>query len=84
MTGSVCQVCGSLPEISEKELKQRQGELEKIELENLKKRIMEQRKKTTSYELLVELGKQAGYKNPHFWAKKVLEGRKKKYASKSS
>jgi len=75
---SVCPACGSAPEISKREIQQREGELEAIEAEALKKRRTQERKNAPDLHSLIKLGQSRNYKNPHYWAQKVYDARIRK------
>lgn len=72
--GRICPFCGNDNGKTKKEIEQDK----QIELEKIKK--IEKRKQgmARDYKSLVELGKSRGYKNPGFWAKKIIESRTKK------
>jgi hypothetical protein len=42
-----------------------------------KKKARQEQGRADSFEALVQLGKQRGYKNPAFWAAQVMRGRKR-------
>ena len=63
----VCPGCGTAHAPTDREVRQAEGEL--VELQR------RERKSTHSLTSLVALGISRGYKNPTYWAKKVMEGR---------
>ena len=72
----ICPYCGHNNKKTKKQIEnEKQEELEKIEQMEKQKKKKEQGM-AQSYEALVKLGQQRGYKNPRFWAKKILESRK--------
>ena len=81
-TAPSCPFCGAEYPLSPRELKAHQDiELARINAEELK-RLEEEKKKlrreqgrAQSFEELVALGRQRGYKNPAFWAAQVIRGR---------
>ena len=69
----ICPYCGFDNHKTRKQL-----EIEKeAELEQIKKIERRQQGMARDLNSLVELGKKRGYKNPYFWAKKILESRQK-------
>jgi superfamily II DNA or RNA helicase len=76
-TASICPYCGYNNGKTKREIEQeRQVELEKIEQLEKKKERMEQGRAKTLQELIA-IGKARGYKSPYWWARKVLNSRKK-------
>lgn len=76
-TQPACPYCGAAYKPTAKEIAQREGELAEIErIASQKSARVEQGRARTMAEL-ISIGKARGYKNPHFWATKVLSGRKK-------
>jgi len=76
MTGNKCQYCGNEPEISQKELKIKQGELQKVELENLKKQTRKEQGNARTLEQLLQIAKERGFRKG--WAYNVYNSRVKK------
>jgi superfamily II DNA or RNA helicase len=74
-----CPECGGEPALSRKELKKIEGELQQINAAKARIAVANERKKATSLEELMALGKSRGYKNPYYWAQCVLNGRQGKY-----
>lgn len=71
----ICPYCGHDNKKTTKEIEnEKQEELEKIETIEKKKKKREQGL-AQSYEALVKIGYERGYKNPKFWAKKIIESR---------
>ena len=83
-TAPTCPYCGAEYPLHPRELQEHEAiELARITAEEMA-RIEEQKKaarveqgRAQSFEDLVKLGRQRGYKNPAFWAAKVLRGRKR-------
>ena len=83
-TAPKCPFCGSEYPLSPREIQAKQEiELQRITAEEAAK-IAEAKKKSrieqgraNTFEELVRLGKQRGYKNPAFWASQVMRGRKR-------
>lgn len=76
-TKPVCPYCGFNNGKTRAQIKQEQ-EAEMLKIEEMERK--KERKEVgmcQSFSQLVALGKKRGYKNPAFWAKKILEGRKK-------
>ena len=83
-TAPVCPFCGAEYPLHSREIKAREEiELQRITAEETAKIEAEKKKarmeqgRADSFEALVQLGKQRGYKNPAFWAAQVMRGRKK-------
>lgn len=83
-TAPKCPFCGSEYPLHPREIQAKQEiELQRITAEEIA-RVNEAKKKSrieqgraNSFEELVRLGKQRGYKNPAFWAAQVMRGRKR-------
>lgn len=83
-TAPVCPFCGADYPLHPREIQAKQDiELQRISAEEAL-RVAEAKKKSrieqgraASFEELVRLGKQRGYKNPAFWAAQVMRGRKR-------
>lgn len=72
----ICPFCGFDNGKTKREIEQEQ----KIELERItrleKEEKIAERKKAQTFEELVALGKERGYKNPSYWAMRVIQGRR--------
>ena len=83
-TAPKCPFCGSEYPLHPREIQAKQDiELQRISAEEAE-RVAEAKKKSrieqgraNTFEELVRLGKQRGYKNPAFWAAQVMRGRKR-------
>ena len=83
-TAPICPFCGTDYPLHPREIKAHEEiELARITAEEAEK-VAEQKKaarkeqgRANSFEELVRLGKERGYKNPAFWASKVMRGRKR-------
>ena len=83
-TAPVCPFCGTEYPLHPREIRAKQEiELQRITAEEAEK-VAEAKKKSrieqgraNTFEELVRLGKQRGYKNPAFWAAQVMRGRKR-------
>lgn len=77
--GKICPYCKHDNGKTRKQIEvERQIELEKIEkLE--KKKLRQEVGRCRDFESLVRLGIKRGYKNPSWWAKMIIKGRKSKY-----
>ena len=83
-TAPKCPFCGSEYPLHPREIQAKQDvELQRITAEEAE-RVAEAKKKSrieqgraNTFEELVRLGKQRGYKNPAFWAAQVMRGRKR-------
>lgn len=83
-TAPVCPFCGAEYPLHPREIKAREEiELQRITAEETarveaeKKKARQEQGRADSFESLVQLGKQRGYKNPAFWAAQVMRGRKR-------
>lgn len=83
-TAPVCPFCGAEYPLHLREIKahedielQRITEEEAIRVEQAKKRARAEQGRAESFEELVRLGRQRGYKNPAFWAAQVMRGRRR-------
>lgn len=84
-TAPVCPYCGAEYPLHPTELAVHESiELARItaeetaKVEQMKKEARMEQGMAQSFEDLVRLGRQRGYKNPAFWAAKVMRGRKKR------
>ena len=83
-TAPVCPFCGAEYPLHPRELEaHKEIELQRITAEEAEK-VAEAKKKSrieqgraTTFEELVKLGRQRGYKNPAFWATQIMRGRKR-------
>jgi superfamily II DNA or RNA helicase len=85
-TAPVCPFCGAEYPLHPKEIEahteielQRITAEETARLEELKRKSRIEQGRAQSFEELVKLARSRGYKNPAFWASKVIIGRKQKY-----
>ena len=83
-TAPVCPYCGAEYPLHPREIQAREEiELTRItaeetaRLDQMKKAARIEQGKAQSFEDLVKLGRSRGYKNPAFWAAKVMRGRKR-------
>jgi hypothetical protein len=83
-TAPICPFCGTEYPLHPREIQAKQDiELQRITAEEAE-RVAEAKKKSrieqgraNTFEELVRLGKQRGYKNPAFWAAQVMRGRRR-------
>jgi len=74
----ICPECGNVYEIKSREIDEIDGTLEEVskaDLEALRKRERQEQGKADSLESLIAMATKKGYKNPAFWASKVMAGR---------
>ena len=83
-TAPVCPFCGATYPLHPREIKAHEDiELQRITAEETakveaeKKKARQEQGRADSFEALIQLGKQRGYKNPAFWAAQVMRGRKR-------
>lgn len=73
---ALCPVCGSLLPRKEREpIESVDGELVKVQAKEIRKAQRREQGACETVEELTELGITRGYKNPRFWAMRVMEGR---------
>jgi hypothetical protein len=63
------------------EIEQREGELAEIQRIEAQKHDRREQSAAQSLPELIELGRKRGYKNPAYWARMVLSGRKERRAT---
>ena len=83
-TAPVCPFCGHIYPLHPREIKAHEDiELSRITAEEVarveaaKKKSRQEQGRAQSFEELVKIGRQRGYKNPAFWAAQVMRGRRK-------
>ena len=83
-TAPICPYCGAEYPLHPTEIKVHESiELARItaeemaRMEEIKRAARIEQGRAQSFEELVKLGRQRGYKNPAFWAAKIMRGRKK-------
>lgn len=83
-TAPICPFCGTVYPLQPREIQAHEEiELARItaeeaaRLEQIKKAARMEQGKAQSFEELVKLGRQRGYKNPAFWAAQIMRGRKR-------
>ena len=83
-TAPTCPYCGHIYPLHPREIKAHEEiELARItaeeaaRVEKEKKKSRQEQGRAQSFEDLVKLGRQRGYKNPAFWAAQVMRGRRK-------
>lgn len=83
-TACICPFCGTEYPLHPREIQAKQDiELQRItaeeaaRVEAAKKKSRIEQGRANTFEELVKLGKQRGYKNPAFWAAQVMRGRKR-------
>lgn len=83
-TAPVCPYCGTEYPLHPREIKAHQDiELARITAEEAervaeaKKKSRQEQGRAATFEELIKLGKQRGYKNPAFWATQILRGRRR-------
>ena len=83
-TAPVCPFCGSEYPLHPREIKAHQDiELQRITTEEaarvaeIKKAARVEQGRAATFEELIKLGRQRGYKNPAFWAAQIMRGRRR-------
>lgn len=76
----VCPECGHVYEIKSREIDEVDGELEEADKDALRMQAKREQGMASSLDELIALAKKRGYKNPAFWASKILAGRMRKHA----
>ncbi len=84
-TAPVCPFCGTTYSLTEREIKAHESiELQRIsaeeakKLEEKKKELRREQGRAQTFEQLVQLGKDRGYKNPVYYARMVMQGRRRR------
>jgi DNA repair protein RadD len=80
----VCPGCGHVYETQGREIEHVAGSLSEVDREAIRLRKKEELKRARTLEELVALGQARAYRNPHFWAKRILEGREQWRAQRFS
>jgi len=75
---SACPQCGAAPEMTRREIEQKQGELKALQLSEIKAKRIYERKNAHDLQELIQLGIKRGYKRPIQWAQHVLNARIRK------
>jgi superfamily II DNA or RNA helicase len=75
-TAQACPECGAVQVQKPRELKVLEGELVEVEIAQRQRR--REQGSAQTLEQLIEVGRRRGMKNPHGWARHVLEGRQAK------
>lgn len=70
-----CSNCGHVYEVQSREIEQIDGELVELDREAMRQKAKIQQAQARTLDQLIELGRERGYKNPEFWAAKVVSGR---------
>jgi superfamily II DNA or RNA helicase len=70
-----CPYCGEATKPTPREIEQREGELAEIKRIQARKEARQSQGRAQSLPELIAHGKQMGYKNPTWWARKVYNGR---------
>ena len=84
-TAPICPFCGHTYPLHPREIKaHKEIELQRITAEEMarveqeKKRARQEQGRAETFEDLIKIAKQRGYKNPAFWAAQVMRGRKRR------
>lgn len=78
----VCPNCGRVMPVNSREVDEVDGhmaEIDRAAAEAARKGARQEQGRTDTLEGLIALGRNKGYKNPEFWAKRVMAGRKQKH-----
>lgn len=75
-----CPQCGHCPPVQTRAIEVVEGTLQEIKTVE-RRALFKEQGKANSFDALVELGRQRGYKNPHFWAQKVWASRQGRRAA---
>lgn len=73
-----CPECGYVYKVQSHKIEQVDGELVELQKDMIRKQERQEQGRTDTLDGLIKLGISKGYKNPDFWAKKVLAGRRRK------
>lgn len=77
-TGNICPDCGHANKLKERKVKQVSGDLVELQKRTARKQERTKQGAAKTYNDLVELGIQRGYKKPHAWARHVYNSRRYK------
>lgn len=77
-TAIKCRECGEAFPIKRRSIEEVEGELEEVDKARAAAEFKRARASAGDIESLVEIGKMRGMKNPHGWARHVMEARQKK------
>lgn len=77
-----CPKCGYQYPIQSRVVDEVDGDLEKVDKDAMRKQARRQQGSAETYDDLVKLGYQRGYKNPKGWAKHIMIARQRKEAEK--
>lgn len=77
-TATKCGECGKVFKLAERKIEEVEGELQEVDKEAAKVQFKNDRAAARDIEALVEIGRMRGMKNPHGWARHVMEARAKK------
>jgi flagellar biosynthesis/type III secretory pathway protein FliH len=84
-TAPTCPFCGTAYSLTEREITahesielQRISEEEAKKIEEKKKELRREQGRAQTFEQLVQLGKDRGYKNPVYYARMVMQGRRRR------
>ena len=72
----ICPECGHAYEVKKREIEHQDGELVELSAEWMARQRRQEQGQAQTFEELVELGRQRGYKSPIFWARRVWESRR--------
>lgn len=70
-----CPQCGNVVAIKERKIAHQDGELVEVDKEALRREAKKQQGQAKSFDELVALGTERGYKNPYGWARHILSAR---------
>lgn len=80
----VCPDCGHVYEIKSRQIEEIDGELQEADKEKMRALASKDTKEVYSLEELIQIGRARGYKNPTYWASKVMAGNMKKNKMKGA
>ena len=70
-----CPNCGHIYEVQSREIEEIEGDLVELDRDAMRRIAKVEQSTARTLDQLIELGRQRGYKNPSFWAAKVMSGR---------
>jgi superfamily II DNA or RNA helicase len=73
-----CVACGELFPVQERKIDEVDGELSEIAVAHMKREAQIAQAMARDEPALIELAKMRGYRNPVYWARKVMEGRRQR------
>ncbi|NDD54356.1 hypothetical protein EBZ39_10850, partial [bacterium] len=78
-----CDYCSHVFEVKGREIEKKDGQLVEVDLRSERFKTRKEQGRAQTFQELVNLGRQRGYKNPFAWANIIIQHRLKKEAASS-